>query len=173
MSRTKFVFDADKFASIRNRVADLYICEGDAIREKRTVHTTAFVFAEMGWLVDEIERIAGGPLDDKDKPRYAKIKRFVARVQVDYGMAIKAGEIIKVSADYVGSMRFLTRVLEEIVRMEDEDAIGPTEKLPPEEKGGRIQLDLEDGIEDSPEETEAALAAVGVSMEADEPVMSM
>lgn len=166
-TKKKFTFDAGKFAAIRNRIADLYLSDGDLIRAKKTVRTTAFVFREMRWMVDEIERLAGGPISDEHKPRYEKVKRFTARVCEDQAAAIAGGAFVKTSAEVFGAMRFLSKCLEEIVRMEDEELLGPTEVMPPENTD-RIQIDLEEGIEDTDEETVAQLRAVG-SISEDDP----
>ena len=172
MPRRQFKFDAEKFIKIRNRIADVYQNDGDLIRRKKSIHTNAIIFGEMIWMEDEIERIGGGVLEDADKPRYAKIRRFLAGVRQDYTAAIKGGQMLRIAASVFGAMRFLSKCLEQIVRQEDDEVLSDTPKLPPEERAGRIEINLEEGIEDTDEETVAALKEVGIEEEedADHPV---
>lgn len=165
MARKKFTFDSDRFESIRSRVADLYINEGEAIRAKATVWSHPVIFTEMKWLIDEINRIGGGVLDDKAKFRFDKITRTVMSTFELYGDKVKFGEIMKVSATIFSAMRFLVQQLEVIVAMEDAEAISPL-RLPPPDTA-RIELNLEEGIGDTGQEEEEAFAAIGAAVGAD------
>lgn len=162
MAKQKMV-DLDRFAPIRARIVDVYQYSGQRIRDKKTVSTTPLVFVEQNWMVDEIERVAKGPIDDADKERYAKVKQFVKRQVADLEGAIAGGEFVKVSAGIFGMSRFLIKCLERIVFAIDEEAaaeITKTAKMP-SAKTSRIEVTLDDDLLDTPEETEKALEDVG------------
>lgn len=161
MAKQKSI-DMERFVSIRARIVDLYQYGGQAIRDKKTVTASAIVFAEQKWMVDEIERVAGGPLDESDKARYAKIRAFVARMMDELGGAIKGGEFVKVSAAIFGASRFLIKCLERIAFVLDEEAAAAIAAVRmPDAKTSRIEIDIDDAVADTPEETEKAINDLG------------
>lgn len=162
MAKQKTV-DLERFSSIRARIVDLYQYSGQSIRDKKTVTTAAIVFAEQKWLVDEIERVAKGPVDPEDATRYAKVKAFVLRTYSECEGAIKSGEFIKVSAGIFGASRFLIKCLERIVFAIDEEAAAAlvTAAKMPDAKKDRIEIPLDEDISDTPDETERAIEDVG------------
>lgn len=162
MAKQKTV-DLERFESIRARIVDLYQYSGQAIRDKKTITVSAIVFAEQDWMIQEIERVAKGPADETDEPRFAKTKAWVKRQVSELEGAIKGGEFVKVSAAIFGMSRFLVRCLERIVFVIDEEAASRLTSAArmPDAKTNRIEVPLDDELIDSTEETEEALVAVG------------
>lgn len=155
--------DLERFGSIRARIVDLYQYSGQAIRDKKTLSTSAIVFAEQKWLVDEIERVAEGPIDEADIPRFSKVKAWVVRTYNEHEGAIRSGEFIKVSAAIFGMSRFLVKCLERIAYVIDEEAAEALAAAAPmpSAKTNRVEVTIDEALIDTPEETEAAIANVG------------
>lgn len=138
-----------RFHAVKNRIADVYQHQGDAVRAKATLMTTSKIFEEMKFLVSEVKRLGGTKVIENPE-RFAKIAKFVDRIMVEQEKVIAHGEFIKINADIFGAYRFLVNCLQSVITplLEDDVAASINRELLPDDRHGRITLDLEDGLTD-------------------------
>lgn len=139
--------DVERFLNYKSRINDLYENCGDAIRQKKTVRATAGVFADLTWMIGEIDRLAAeNDVEGPEPVRYNRIKSKLMQICKERQRAIKGGQFIDMSAEVFARYRYLVLELEKIILplVDDDDRERITGEVVADENANAVTISLTD-----------------------------